>query len=178
MSVLILRKESDIKKAAERRVERAKVRNFNNDFFSELDFINESEESLKLFIDRKDNFLLKILYKITSFTPLLDEKKLNEQYTKFFYERLFSRLKDNLIIMEVDRLHNLYLEGNLKITLRDIEHILNSKEIIIYLHKKNMYNKEFFHEISRRLENKELSDMNDYGNGRIKKIKRDLKEVL
>lgn len=178
MKKLILKKEFDIKKAAERRVEKVKVKNINNKFFSELDLIEESEEDLRLFLEEKDNFALKALYVVADKLSYIKKDEINEQYKTFFYDRLFLNLRENVVMKEVDRLYNLHKSNNLKITMRDIEHILQNKEIILYLKEKNVYNKSFFQEINKKLESNNLPDVRDYGNGRIKKIKREFKEVL
>lgn len=179
MSKIILKNDVEIKKAAERDLEGIKIRNIHNPLFSELDLIEEAEFELNLFKKKKYGIFSKVMYKLASLFSVVDENDVDSRYELYFNKALCNSLRENIVMKEVDRLHKLHTEKNLEMTLRDVEYMLHSKEIIAYLIKqKVVYKKSFFNAILEKIENGHFPDFKGYGNGRIKKIKREWKELI
>jgi hypothetical protein len=178
MSKIILKKEKDIQKAAEYAIEKIKIKHINNQFFSEIDLIKEVESDLDKFIKKKNSYCILFLYKVLNVFGYLNIEDVDITYKKYFYERLFLTLKRNVILKEVERLYELYKENKLKFTMGDIEYILQNKELLIYMREKNVYPSAFFSSILNKIENEKIKGFNNYGKGKIKKFKRELKEVI
>ncbi len=170
--------ENNIKKQANYLFQEIKIENINNDFFSEKDLILESEKKIKRFKNKKNNIFSLVMFKTLALFGYLNEKDYNKKFEIEFYNNLFDTLKDNTIISELERLNMLFKENNLSFKMKDIEFIMESKDIVKYLNKKGFYDKEFFVNILKQIEEKKPIDIKHYGNGRIKKIKRDISEIM
>lgn len=170
--------EKNIKEQANYLFQEIKIENMNNDFFSEKDLILESEKKIKRFKNKKNNVFSFVLFKTLALFGCLNEKDYNKKFEVEFYNNLFDTLKDNTIISELERLNTLFKDNNLSFKIKDIEFIMESKDIVKYLNKKGFYDKELFVKILKEIEEKRPIDIKNYGNGRIKKIKRDISEIM
>jgi hypothetical protein len=159
-------------------IDGVKIKNIDNNFFSEIDLILESEKEFLRFKKKKNGIIQNIIFKISALLGAIDEKSFDKKIEDSFYQNLFNDLKENVIISELERLNSLNNENRLFFKLKDIEYILENKQIIKFMNDKGCYKKNFYLNILDYIEKEKPVDIKHYGKGKVKRIKRDINELM
>lgn len=159
-------------------IDGVKIKNIDNNFFSEIDLILESEKEFLRFKKKKNGIIQNAVFKISALFGTIDKKSFNKKIEDIFYQNLFNDLKENVIISELERLNNLNNEDRLFFKLKDIEYILENKQIIKFMNDKGCYEKNFYLNILDYIEKEKPVDIKRYGKGKVKRIKRDINELM
>lgn len=173
-----LKNKQDIEEAAIYTVENIKLDNIENEFFSERDLIELTEKALKKETKKIKRCPCGSLFKILNAFKGNEKIDLVKYYEECVRKELFRTLRRNVVINELYRLYDLYQKNKLVFTLKDIDYILESKILVSYLFVNNHISFEFFEEVVNTINRQETKDFTTYGKGKIKKIKREIEDIM